>query len=95
MSPSHRSSTGLLVILAISLALAFSTPATAKGLFDQKDHLTELKLDTGGSNGWSAALKKTDSPGAIFYPGEAVGIDIVLKNSGKENLSAKPILEVV
>ncbi|MDK1032793.1 MAG: hypothetical protein QGD94_12350, partial [Planctomycetia bacterium] len=82
-------------VVALSSLLAVGGRAEAKGLFDEKDHLTELKLDEAGTNGWSGALKKTDKPGAIFYPGEMVNIDIAITNKGKGNLAIKPVLEVV
>lgn len=48
------------------------------GLFAAANHRADLKLDVPGANGWNGRVVATGKPGALFFPGEAVDVDVKL-----------------
>ncbi len=73
--------------------LAFALVAHAN-FFDRPQHYEVLKLDKDGAKGWSGALTKAAQPGAIFYPDQAMAVEITLQNSGKDELPGTFMLEL-
>ncbi len=80
----------LLVATIIFLAAIGNTQ-----LYTYPEQLEPLKLDKGGSKSWSAEVSKITPVAGILYPGDAVSMEMTVKNTGKEAITETPTVEVV
>ncbi|MBM4030456.1 MAG: hypothetical protein FJ291_01565 [Planctomycetes bacterium] len=79
---------------AVVLALLFGAWAGA-GMFDCPEHHEGLQLQPAGSKGWRVVPVALSPAWGLAHPGEAVAIELALRNEGTAPLAATPVLEIV